>query len=1705
MNSAKVARNLFLVLCAVGFLLCLMPFFPVGVHATTPEWRYYMRSDQWTVNGITTYELGSTESSSFSSVFINSYVGNVYHTQYVGILPYKRDSSSTETNLTNGAVAIGSASSSGQFNVTWDCPQTALVPTDAIEIDVLAGDTNPPTHSWISFITEQVGVCGLNSSTWTVYYSWSRAYILQQNVTNYYFYFGASAYDSRIEGFSWDAYSAGSPSVNWANANLSYRQSVLITNASGAGVSYQIPITLVNGSSSSSGNMMCESNRMRSDFGDVRFYSNDNTTLLSCYQENVSSGVNSTYWFKMPSDSTYGNLSATNQTIWVYYGNSTMTTASNGNNTFVFYDGFEAGLTSWTVTSATTSTTQAYEGSYSVLFAGKNYRIQKNPAPSYANVSVHVRIYDGLNGTNNEATMFESDSTGVFVAGIDEARTGGTTNYVYRVASTYYQSSVARSVGWHSFVISQTSATVQSLYIDGNAQSTTCSESGVTAIVVGDQWNYNTAALYADAVFVVNFTSPNQPGNGAWTAEELCKPAVSITVTSSSTGSGFVTVDGAAVTTPHTYSWILGDYHLLWANSSNNIVSGQSQYVYSNWSDSGVQTHWIIVPSSSTTFTANFQLQYYLTVTGGDSTSGQGWYNSGVSATASSSWVWNIVSGQSRTALTNWQLDGANQTPSRQNGGTLTTSLITMNTYHTANFVSATQYFLTVSGGNSVSYGTSSPTADNWYDNGTSTIVSSDWVWGTVSGQNRTVLTDWQLDAVNENATRQNSGTLTTSSVSMNTYHTVTFVPTTQYYNTLGTAVSGATVSQSGSQLSDNWYDSGTNTTVSATSPYTNGTTNRFVFATWSWTLGGASQTNNTGNPVSMTMSNYTSVTAYWNCDIVVLYDKYLPYTRVNVGSNQTVSLRYEWQSDNSTLTSGWSLEVNNVSRTTDSLGWTNFTDSYASVGLQSWQLTGANGGSNYLNENISASIIWDKISIALSAPVRYNVNSSAPIAKTATYEYDGTGSNGTVNLNDTTLKSIVAKYDYTAVSVSGDSYGITVFDTNTISIIYDNVTVTLSPSTSRINVGSTASIGKVGVLQYDGTSYDGSISLNDTILKSSVGIWNYTTGSISGGTFNITVFGSNTVQVIFDEVTISTFSVAHSRINVNSSASFTVAGFYCYDNGNWSGTYSLNDTTMRSGEGMYWFTVASITDSNYGLTVFNMSASGLSVTWDSLKVYNLQTVYGGSNATFTSQIIYGYDGVSINNATVGLLYPNGTLVTAYSNSSGWTSFTVPVSALPGGIYTIYGINDNNYGITIATLNETFGGVEWTLQATDVDGNLLNSATITVTANGTLMWSGSSGTSIFVGTDSYNVSVSWLQGLTVNVTYNIAVTGNQTSVFNCTCYPFTIGGSRYWFSGNASVSAYSYVSSELTINFTGPTGTYVLVDSYSMKPSYILNSTYDLATAFSSGYLVLTHFGNETLVIGYNPWSGLYVASTNHQMSSVSLVSYTLSITENGNAGEIGAVSVYCGSWGGPATASGFVTVNFAPSTLTATGSFVFASNTTVLQLTFSGGSPAPGGGGLSFGPPAALLITATLDFPKLAKPGDVLNGTLSVQWSGISIMSLYGVNPVSTGMWIVNVPNGLPLTLTMKNGASGNVSITLLLTVPQNATIGDNQIPFDIVFSALGETTKTCRLTVFIMVLAPLVANLPSPQDMLTISSLALFGLFLAVIIFRRSKRTRP
>ncbi|TAL46777.1 DUF2341 domain-containing protein, partial [archaeon] len=106
-----------------------------------------------------------------------------------------------------------------------------------------------------------------------------------------------------------------------------YKRPITISGSSSALTNYQVNITIDTSSLVSAG-------KMRSDCGDIRFYDSDGVTSLNHWLEGGCNASNTSFWVNISSIPTAG------KTIYVYYGNPSVASASNGNNTFLFFDDF---------------------------------------------------------------------------------------------------------------------------------------------------------------------------------------------------------------------------------------------------------------------------------------------------------------------------------------------------------------------------------------------------------------------------------------------------------------------------------------------------------------------------------------------------------------------------------------------------------------------------------------------------------------------------------------------------------------------------------------------------------------------------------------------------------------------------------------------------------------------------------------------------------------------------------------------------------------------------------------------------------------------------------------------------------------------------------------------------------------------------------------------------------------------------------------------------------------------------------------------------------------------------------------------------------------------------------------------------------------------------------------------------------------------
>lgn len=114
----------------------------------------------------------------------------------------------------------------------------------------------------------------------------------------------------------------------WYNPDWHYRRPVTVTNTTTSLTNYQVLVSL---------DSSFDFGHARTDGADLRVTADDGTTPLSFWTESWDSvGMKAWVWVKAPS------LPNGRTVIYLYYGNASAASASNGSATFEAYDGFES-------------------------------------------------------------------------------------------------------------------------------------------------------------------------------------------------------------------------------------------------------------------------------------------------------------------------------------------------------------------------------------------------------------------------------------------------------------------------------------------------------------------------------------------------------------------------------------------------------------------------------------------------------------------------------------------------------------------------------------------------------------------------------------------------------------------------------------------------------------------------------------------------------------------------------------------------------------------------------------------------------------------------------------------------------------------------------------------------------------------------------------------------------------------------------------------------------------------------------------------------------------------------------------------------------------------------------------------------------------------------------------------------------------------
>lgn len=399
--------------------------------------------------------------------------------------------------------------------------------------------------------------------------------------------------------------------------------------------------------------------------------------------------------------------------------------------------------------------------------------------------------------------------------------------------------------------------------------------------------------------------------------------ASQITVTSDQSGAGFVNVDGAAITTPQIFNWVVGSTHTVAANPSVPCGSG-CQYAWSSWSDGGTQSHQIKVPSTSSVYAAIFQQQYYLAVDSahGSSVPGSGWFNVGATVVPS---VSSPVGGGAGTqyVCTGW--GGSGSVP--PSGSSCFVSF-SIDAPSSISWNWKTQYYLTMQvsppGGGSVT------PSSGWEDSGANVMVQAN----TYS-----VFSSWSGSGVGSY-----SGVDNPVNISANgpITETANFIAVTQ---TLTTNVASGSGSVSPNCAEGCQEQVGSSVTLTAAP------SSGWVFSSWAVT-GASCTANSSSNPCIFAMPNnaVTASAIFSSAPALTVFGPMSPPSPPNGGKTTStpVSLKVQVQSNGAPVPSAsvavFVDGVKKCSGASSSVGY--FVCSYtATKATHSWYATASKTG----------------------------------------------------------------------------------------------------------------------------------------------------------------------------------------------------------------------------------------------------------------------------------------------------------------------------------------------------------------------------------------------------------------------------------------------------------------------------------------------------------------------------------------------------------------------------------------------------------------------------------------------------------------------------------------------------------------------------------------------------------------------------------------
>ena len=222
-----------------------------------------------------------------------------------------------------------------------------------------------------------------------------------------------------------------------------------------------------------------------------------------------------------------------------------------------------------------------------------------------------------------------------------------------------------------------------------------------------------------------------------------------------------------------------------------------------------------------------------------------------------------------------------------------------------------------------------------------------------------------------------------------------------------------------------------------------------------------------------------------------------------------------------------------------------------ASVGTYYWRVVVWNSAGVSSPWSSAQTIIVDRIVVTLSAnTTRTDVGRRVSVSWSLKFKSDNSAVTSftiTIARNGTAVysgsaSSFVDSYPnvsatvYTVSSVMDNTYGVTAFESDSVTVVWDTVVIkSISLAKPRSTVGTAPQLNISAVYAYDNSAFQGTVYTNATAVNT-VGRYTVAVTGISDSLYGLRTFtGNTTTSIIFDKLVVQSYSVKVNGVAIAS------------------------------------------------------------------------------------------------------------------------------------------------------------------------------------------------------------------------------------------------------------------------------------------------------------------------------------------------------------------------------------------------------------------------------------------------------------------------------------------------------------------------------------------------------------------------------------------